>query len=327
MMPVDSRHLTDPVMAHVRRDFTPLHEGQTVEEALASLRSQQLGERLVYFYVVDDEGRLAGVIPTRRLLSAEPQAPIASIMVTQVTTLPATATVRDACNAFARHRLLAFPVIDEVGHLQGTVDIGLFTEEVADLTERQSADDAFQLIGVHLAETVTPWRGFKDRIPWLSFNVAGGLIVAVLAGFYESLLEAVVALALFIPVVLALAESVSIQAVSLTLQRLHSPAFSRRRFLAALWRELLTACLLGAACGGVVAAVAWAWKGSAAVAAAVGLVICASMVTACGIGVVLPTALRMLRHDPKVAAGPIVLAAADLATLMFYFNLSAMLLP
>jgi magnesium transporter len=320
------RRLDDPLIGLVRQDVLPFRTGQTVAQALASLRRQRLGERLVYFYVVDHEGRLSGVIPTRRLLSAEPDVPVESIMMTNVRTLTASATVRDACDAFVRHRHLAFPVVDEDGRLQGTVDVGLFTDEIADVSERQAVEDAFQLIGVHLAEAATPWRGFKDRAPWLSFNVAGGLIVAVMAGFYESLLETVVALALFIPVVLALAESVSIQSVTLTLQRLHLPRFSRQRFMAALWREVMTAALLGLACGVTVALVAWSWKGSVTVAVSVGAAIWASMVTACAIGVVLPTALRALRRDPKVAAGPIVLAAADLATLMFYFNLSAMLL-
>jgi magnesium transporter len=309
----------------VRTDFTPFRSGQTVREALASLRSQRLGERLVYFYVVDDHDRLIGVIPTRRLLSADPQDAVDTIMVTSIRALPASATVREACDAFVRDRYLAFPVVDAAGRLQGTVDVSLFTDEMADATERQAVEDAFQLIGVHLAESVTPWRSFKDRAPWLSFNVAGGLIVAVLAASYESLLESVVALALFIPVVLALAESVSIQSVTLTLQRLHSPSFSRQRFIAALGREVMTAALLGLACGGSVAAVAWAWKGNEDVALAAGAAIWLSMMTACALGVILPTALRAVRRDPKVAAGPIVLALADLATLMFYFNISSVL--
>ena len=313
----------DALSGFVRSDVTPFRIGQRVGEALAQLRTQKLGERLVYFYVVDAGGRLAGVIPTRRLLSADPADPVDTIMVTHVRALTASATVRDACDAFARQRYLAFPVVDEEGRLQGTVDVSLFTDEIADASERQAVEDAFQLIGVHLAESVTPWRSFKDRVPWLSFNVAGGLLVAVLAAFYESLLETVVTLALFIPVVLALAESVSIQSVTLTLQRLHSPAFSRQRFLAALGREMATAALLGVACGGAVSAAAWAWKGDLAVALAAGVSIWLSMITACALGVILPTALRALRRDPKVAAGPIVLATADLATLMFYFNLSA----
>ena len=326
MATVDDRHLHESVAGYVRRDFAPFQVGQTVRDALASLRSRGPGERLVYFYVTDADGRLAGVIPTRRLLAADPDVTVESLMVTRVATLSASATVREACEAFLRHRFLAFPVVDAEGRLQGIVDVGLFTDEIADLTERQAIDDIFQLIGVHVAETVTPLRSFKDRIPWLSFNVAGGIGAALLAGLYQSLLETAVVLALFIPVVLALAESVSIQSVSLALQRMHAPVTSRRRFLSALSKEVATAFLLGAVCGGVVGVVAWLWTGNRAVAMAVGGVIWISMITSCALGTALPTLLRALRRDPKVAAGPMVLAAADLATLLFYFNLSAMLL-
>ena len=143
---------------------------------------------------------------------------------------------------------------------------------------------------------------------------------------YRMTIERAIVLAMFIPVVLALAESVSIQSITLTLQRLHAPVFTRRRFLSALATDVATAFLLGAVCGGVAGIVAWTWKGSGLIAAAIGGVIWISMITACALGIVLPTALRALRRDPKVAAGPIVLATADLATLLFYFNLSGILL-
>jgi magnesium transporter len=326
-MPIDiGEHLDAPIGRFLRRDFTPLRVGESVGAALSSLRAQGVGERLVYFYVTDAGGVLVGVIPTRRLLAADPATAVEALMVTEVAALPATATVGDACEMFVRRRYLALPVVDDGRRLLGIVDVGLFTGEIADLSERQSVQDLFQLIGVHAAEAVTPWRGFRDRVPWLSFNFCGGLIAAGLAGMYAELFEAAIVLALFMPVVLALAESVSVQSVSLTLQRLHGPAPTGRRFLGALWRELLTAGLLGLAGGGAVGAAAWAWKGRWPLAAAVGLAVMLSMITACLVGVALPTALRAMRRDPKVATGPIVLALADVATLLFYFNLAGMAL-
>jgi magnesium transporter len=325
MSPPDARP-HEPLFAYLRRDFTPLRATQTVGEALEFLRLQQLGERLIYFYVTDENGKLVGVIPTRRLLMTETTEPVSSIMVRRVITLPSWATVREACEAFLRHRYLAFPVVDAEGHLHGVADVGLFTGEIADLAERQAVDDIFQLIGVHVAEAVTPWRSFRDRLPWLSFNVWGGLLAAALIGFYEALLSAAVVLALFIPVVLALAESVSMQSVTLTLQRLHGSRVTRQRFFASLRRELLTALLLGGACGVAVGLIAWLWKGSGGVALAIASAIWLSVLTACTLGVALPMALRAVRRDPRIAAGPVVLATADLLTLLFYFNLAGWLL-
>ena len=311
-------HLDEPIFAYLRRDFVSLNASLTVGEALEHLRRRPLGEKIVYFYVVDDDERLKGILPTRRLLMSQPGTALADIMVTNVVTMPSWATVRDASDLFVRHKFLAFPVTDTEGRLHGVADIGLFTKEIANFADRQTADDAFQLIGIHLRKNVGPLGGFRDRFPWLLANVAGGLMAAFVTSWYEGLLGAVVVLALFIPVVLALAESVSIQSVTLTLQTLHGrsaalPAAS------AVAREFATAALLGAGIAGL-------WQGNLTLFVTILTAITLSMVTASLLGLLLPTLMRALRRDPNIASGPIVLALADLATLMFYFNLAGWML-
>lgn len=322
--PLGREHLDEPIFAYLRRDFVPLNVNLTVGGALEHLRVQQLGEKIVYFYVVDDSDRLMGVVPTRRLLMAAPSMPLASLMVADIVTLPSWATVRQACDLFISRKLLAFPVVDAKGHLHGVADISLFTRELADIASRQSADDAFQLIGIHLRPDLGPWAGFRDRFPWLLANVTGGLLAAFVTGQYEALLDAVVVLALFIPVVLALAESVSIQSVTLTLQALHAGGTNPPR--RSLLRELATAALLGLGCGALVGTVAGVWHQNWVLTAAIAGAITMSMVTASALGVLLPKLLHAMQRDPSIAAGPIVLALADLATLVFYFNLAGLLL-
>ena len=122
-----------------------------------------------------------------------------------------------ASEYFATRRLLAFPVVNAGGQLLGVVDVSLFTDEVIDLAKR-TYDDIFQLIGVHGTAQRSPWIAFRDRFPWLLCNIAGGLLAAFIASRFEHLLQEVVVLSLFIPIVLALGESVSMQALTLTLQ-------------------------------------------------------------------------------------------------------------
>ena len=117
----------------------------TVGEALDTLRTQQLGEKIIYFYAVDDDGRLEGIVPTRRLLMSAPDTPIASLDGDAVVTMPSWATVREASNLFLAHRFLAFPVVDTNRVLHGVADVSLFTRELADLANRQNADNAFQI--------------------------------------------------------------------------------------------------------------------------------------------------------------------------------------
>ena len=144
----------------------------------------------------------------------------------------------------------------------------------------------------------------------------------MIASRYESLLNAVVVLALFIPVVLALAESVSMQSVTLTLQRLHGGPPVRGFVRRMVMQELGAAALLGVGCGLVVGVIATVWKGDARLGLVIAVVIASSVVTAGLFGLLLPTALHAMRRDPRIAAGPIVLAAADVATLLLYFTLA-----
>lgn len=321
-------NLGDPIARHLRNDFAPLRLDQTVGEALAQVRAKPPSGRVVYFYVVDDANRIQGVVPTRLMLLSPPEKDVSDIMNRRVVALPKTATVMDACEFFTLHKFLAFPVVDEERRLMGIVDIELYTDEISDLAHRTGYDDLFQLIGVRFANIrqATPWNAFLQRFPWLLCNVAGGILAAFLTGMYQGVLDTLIVLALFIPVVLALSESVGIQSVSLAVQSLHGDSLRRRDTLKALTRELMTGGLLGLACGSLVGLVLWLWKGQVLVALAVLASIAMGVTASALIGMTLPMTLHLLRRDPRVAAGPIALVIADLVTLLVYFNLAKWLL-
>jgi magnesium transporter len=322
------RHLEDRITEHMRRDYACLGVHQTVGEALESIRSQPPGGRVIYFYVVDEENRLGGVVPTRRLLLSPLDHKVADIMVREVVAITDRATVLEACEFFTMHRLLAFPVVDEDRRMVGVVDVELYTTELSELDRSERNDYLFQLVGVHLtdARQASPLAAFRSRFPWLLCNIAGGIVAAFLSGLFEADLQRTVALALFIPVVLTLAESVSIQSVSLALGVLDGPKRSWKFLLRRLNFEGLIGLLLGLACGALVAAVAAVWLGQ------IGVVFCTlggiavGLASAAVIGMSVPNFLHLARLDPQVAAGPIALAVSDVVTLLIYFNLARWML-
>ncbi len=317
-------HLDDPVLDHMRRDFASLGTDLTVEQALAEIRRQGIGERIVYFYVVDEERRLVGVLPVRRLLTGSLGDRLSSLMLTRLVVLPQTATVLEACELFALHRFLSLPVVDAERRLLGVVDVSLLTDEVFDLAERRHVDDVFETIGFRVSQVrgASPLRAFRVRFPWLLATIGSGLTCAFLAGAYELTIAKSIVLAFFLTLVLALGESVSIQSMVVTVQALRSSRPTWRSFLTAIRREVLTSILLGLACGTLVALVAWAWRGSLPAALVIGGGIGLSVGAACVFGIVVPTVLHSLRLDPKIAAGPLTLAMTDIATLLFYFSLA-----
>jgi len=322
------RHLNDTVSGHMRTDYSRLDADQTVGEALAAIRESQSEGRIIYFYVVDRDNHLKGVVPTRRLLLSPLEKRVADIMVREVVALPNSATVLDACEFFVLHRLLAFPVVDDERRMIGVVDVELYTNELSDLDRSTRNDDLFQLIGVHLTESQqgSPVGAFRSRFPWLITNIAGGILAAFLSGLFRVELEQAVALALFIPVVLALSESVSIQSVTLALQALHGRPPTARAIVQKVSVEAVTGVFLGIASAVAVSVVAFVWLGQFKVALVLLGGIAGSVACSAVIGVAMPNLLKRLRRDPQVASGPVALASADIATLLIYFNLARWLL-
>lgn len=294
------------------------------------MRENPPPSRVIYFYVTDAEGKLLGVVPTRRLLLSPPDQTIAEVMIAGVVTIPDIATVLEACEFFTMYRFLAFPVVDSQKRMVGIIDVELYTDELADLGDDQPTgmahrDDIFQLIGVHLtaADQANPVKAVRGRFPWLLCNIGSGLAAAFLSGIYQDVLtwrEA--ALALFIPIVLALSESVAMQSVTLTLEALTSTVGSWRSVVRRAVVEGLTGGMLGAASALLVAAVAAAWLGDISVAMVLLGAIGISVMGSALIGFAIPTALHLLQKNPQVAAGPVCLALADLLTLLVYFNLA-----
>jgi magnesium transporter len=322
--------LNEPVVRHMRTEVARLSVNHTVGEAIDSLRASPPPARIMYFYVVDEAGRLSGVIPARALLLSRPEVRIADIMLKNAIAIPAEATVLDACEFFVLHRFLAFPVIDRERRLIGAIDVELYTDELQGLEGESDAknDDLFQLIGVHLARTRqrNSFGAFRVRFPWLMCNILSGIAAALLSGVFREELEQLVALAMFVPVVLTLAESVGIQSLSLTLQILRGRPLSWQAILSRLRQESFVGILLGGSSGLVVGMAALAWLGQPVLAGCVTGGIGAGVACAAVLGAAVPNLLRRLKLDPRVAAGPLALACIDLITLLCYFYIARWLL-
>src|SRR6266446_6502510 len=321
-----------PVVEHARKDFPLLDANMTIGEALERIRREGVGERVIYFYAVDEEKRLVGVVPTRRLLTAPLETALREVMVRRVVAVPAKATVLEACEFFVLYKFLAFPVVDEQRRVVGIIDANLFAEEIleaGDGTAReggssitQMSPDFFEALGFHIEQIrgASPWRVFRFRFPWLLVTVAGGILSAILAGFFETTLAHSLVLAFFLTMVLGLNESVSMQSMSVTIHALRSVRVTWRWLATAFRREVMTALLLGVACGLVVSAIVFMWRNDLAGAFVIGGSIAVSLVSACVLGLGVPSLLHRFKLDPKIAAGPVTLVLADFIALVIYFT-------
>jgi magnesium transporter len=314
------QNLDRPVseLAHV--DYMQLFDWETVGESLDRIRSENLGERIVYFYAIGKGDRLIGVVPARRLIINPPETPIREIVVSPVVSVPEHATLREAFQIMAGRKLLAVPLVDSHGRISGVIDIRHYSEDSVDFERREAAERMFQLLGFHIEDAEHGiWPSFRSRFPWMLCNIASGLAAAAITGAYSGVLKHTVALAFFFSVVLGIAESVSMQSVSIGLQSID------RRGKA--WRELRMGPVLGLAAGLLVGLVGWSFIGMPLI----GLILAASILFGATAGAVLGLHLPALVHawklDPQIASGPAVLALTDVVTLTAYLALASTFLP
>jgi magnesium transporter len=319
-------HMQRPVRDYATSDFVQLPETTRVEEAIQFVRDYRApGQSLIYFYVVDATGRLVGVLQTRSLLTAQPDESVADVMIRRVIAIPETATVLEACEFFVLHKFLAFPIVDRERRIVGVVDINLFNEEVFGIPKTESGDDLFQAIGFHIAQArhASPLQVFRFRFPWLLVTIAGGTVCAFVARAHEKTLERVLIVAFFLTLALALGESVAVQSLALVLETLRSRRVTLGWFLNACKREALTALPLAVAAGAVVFLVVLLLDHTLWPAIVISGSLALGVGAACLLGISIPTGLHVAKLDLTIAAGPITLAATDIAMLLLYLGLTS----
>ncbi len=303
---------------------TVLYIDQTIEEAIRELRQRKIDEQIVYFYVVDKEHYLIGVVSSRNLLLRDPSTKIADIMEKAVVRIDGDQTLEKAMELMAHHHLLAIPVVDDEGFLIGCIDVRMYMDDSVDIVDARFRRDVFQMIGLTIEEgrKQSVFRNYGMRMPWIFCNMAGGIGCAIISRVYEPVLLKVILLAMFIPLVLSLGESISMQSMSQSMQilrdRMH---ISLARVLKQTIFDGQVVLLLAITSGIVVGALSLFWGEGLFPAIVIAISLLISITISALVGASLPLLLHIKKLDPKVACGPIVLALADIIGTAIYLTL------
>lgn len=305
---------------------TTIRVKQSVEEALAHIKRHQVNDKIFYFYVVDGDRKLKGVVSTRSLLLSPSDQKIEEILESRVISISASHTLREAMELLTQHRLLAIPVVDEENRLLGIVDVQLYLEEAVDVAKAKHTNtDLFQVLGLKLEEgkRASTWLTYRTRMPWIFCNMIGGILCAIISRIFEDVLVQVILLAMFIPLVLSLSESISMQSMTYSLQLLNQPKVTGRKGIRRILSEWKMVFLLGLTCGLIVGGISLFWGDGLPPAVSISAGIVISVTITGTVGAAIPLILHARKLDPKVAAGPVVLMLADVITTIIYLSLSA----
>ena len=321
-------HLKKKVKDALSEVKTSVHENQTIEEAIAVLRNKHIEDNILYFYVLDDDEKLVGVISARDLLLKESSSRISDIMRTNLVFVNEGANLQEAMAIMETQNLLALPVINFEGKFIGVVDVNQYLEGSIDVANSKNRLQVFQMLGFFLDEgkRTSTWKSYRTRMPWILCNMVGGLMCAVISAIFEDVLQHVILLAMFIPLVLSLSESISMQAMTQSMTQPPSQHFLKEHPLIGVFRQWKIFSLLALSSGLVVGAASILWGDGIGPAAVIAISIMISITVTAFIGSAVPIFLHMRRLDPKVASGPLVLMSADVITTLVYLSLATWLL-
>jgi len=275
-------------------------------------------------YIVDDELQVVGVVSLRGLLSTKRSVSLDSIMVEPLTVTLDT-HLDDLADIFDKHPFLGVPVVDENGRLAGVVSRTSVSQALLEQAESESLKRQ-GVVGDEL-RSMPLWLRSRRRLAWLSANIVLNIIAASVISAYEETLIAVIAIAVFLPMVSDMSGCSGNQAVGVTMREL-SLGLVRPVDAFKVWlKEISVGVINGIALGILIGIVAWVWKGNPALGLVIGTALALNTMLAVSIGGVVPLLLKRIGQDPAVASGPLLTTVTDMAGFFFVLSLATLMMP
>jgi len=280
-----------------------------------------------YVYVVDDNSVLKGVVSIRELYASNKEANVEEIMKKElVVARPLTHQERIVYLALS-NKIKAIPIIDREKHLLGIVPhntiLQIFNEEVR--------EDVFKFGGIFhkVGKEYTTIKSsavtmIKTRLPWLIIGVLGGTITASIISSFEHVLNTLLALAAFAPVLAYLSDAVGTQSETLTVRSIAlDPLLSLKSYFV---REFVVALSLALACGLLLSTIVLLGWQNSTLGLIVGLSMFFSIISAVIISTGFPFLFKKVNLDPAIASGPFATMISDVTTVTIYFGIASLLL-
>ena len=310
----------DSAGAMMTTNVFTLYQNTICRDALKSLQDQSEAEMVFYLYITDDDDRLVGVASLRALATTPADTILKDIMVKRVHTVRPETDQEEVAQIVAQYNYLAVPVLDEDDQLLGIVTV----DDVVDVIREEATEDFLQMAGAGKDREIllkSSWENARARLPWLFASWIGGIFAASIIGTFEHMLESMIALAAFIPVIIGMGGNIGTQSSTIIVRGIATGRIEIGSELKVLLKEVRVGIILGVLYGlllGVFAKFRFI-DADPMLGVVVGLSIACSMLIAVAVGTFIPMFLRKVDIDPAVATGPFVTTSIDILGVLFYF--------
>lgn len=313
--------------AIMTKEFIAIKASSTTNNVIEQLRQEGPdAETIYYLYVIDNSEKLVGVISLRDLITAPTNEKIENIMSTRVVSVSVADDQEEVAKLIKKYDFLAAPVVSVEGTLAGIVTV----DDVIDVLEEETEEDFGELTAARgsLDVNISSFKAARKRAPWIIMLMFLGLITAEVIGQFEETLEAVILLAVFIPLIMDSAGNTGTQALAVVVRGLALGNFERSSVGKMLKREFGTGVMLGLICMVTLAIVVPILypEGGIWLAGIVGVSLFLTLSIATMVGATIPLIINKLKIDPAVASGPFITTINDILGLLIYFTIATALI-
>jgi magnesium transporter len=277
-----------------------------------------------YTYVVGSGGILAGVLRLRELLLAARNTPIDQIMIPDPLHVKDMDSLEQLGGFFDQHQFVGAPVVDSAKKLVGVVRRHDVEEALADRSESHYLKSQ-GIVGEEL-RTMPLWRRSSRRLSWLSINIVLNIVAASVIAVYQDTLAAIIALAVFLPIISDMSGCSGNQAVAVSMRELSLGLVKPYEAMRVWAKEIGVGLINGLILGLLLGTAAWLWKGNLVLGLVVASAMALNTVVAVSIGGTVPLALKRLKMDPALASGPILTTITDMCGFFLVLSFATMML-
>jgi magnesium transporter len=308
-------------------EYAMLPRHLTVDVALERLRLQAPNKETIYYvYITDTQRQLIGILSLRDLITSKRRTTLEAIMETQVINVPHDMEVEEVAAVISKYDLLAVPVVDGDNRLLGIITV----DDVIDIMEAESTED-FQRISA-----VVPFEEeyFKRPLPhlfwsrfiWLAVLLFTSLLSTTILELNAAVLNQMVALAFFIPMVIGTCGNAGTQSATMVVRSMALGEIRPRDFGRVFGRELVMGLALGLSLGLMTYFRVFLQDKNIMLGCIVSAALVATLLAANLTGALMPLILKKIKLDPALTAGPFIATVIDAVGLTIYFKTAILLL-
>ena len=306
----------------MQTDFIAVPPFWSVGQTIDYMReAEDLPDTFHEIFVVDPGFRLIGSLPLDKLLRTKRATKVSAIMEEDVHPFEATEDREEVARSFERYNLVSAGVVDDAGRLVGMVMI----DDIVDVIQEEAEEDLRGLAGLgdeEISDAVLVTA--KSRFTWLVVNLATAVLASVVISLFEGTIEAMVALAVLMPIVASMGGNAGTQTMTVAVRALATQELDARNMWRVLRREVLVSLLNGIALAILIGIAATLWFGNAGLGTVIGVAIVINMVSAGLSGLLIPVVLEKVGVDPAIASSVFVTTVTDIVGFFAFLWIAAL---